>query len=108
SVMSSAAVSRSTMPSLAASMCSRAAGSMVMEGLEAAVVVVVVVAEAALLAVLLLLAAFGPRRRPSATKGMPPSFACTVRSWRNSRSRRTKVLRHFRHLKGRSLVSGRV
>ncbi|KAI2115663.1 hypothetical protein LOZ32_004383, partial [Ophidiomyces ophidiicola] len=74
------------------------------------VVVVVVVAEAALLAVLLLLllAAFGPRRRPSATKGMPPSFACTVRSWRNSRSRRTKVLRHFRHLKGRSLVSGRV
>ncbi len=54
-----------------------------------------------------LLAALGPPRRlPSLCNGTPPSLAWTVRSCRRSRSRRTKVLRHFIHLNGRSLVSG--
>lgn len=51
---------------------------------------------------------FAPGRLlTSLTSGIPPSLACTVRSCRSSRSRRTKVLRHFAHLKGRSLVSAR-
>lgn len=45
------------------------------------------------------------RRLTSLTRGIPPSLAWTVRSCRSRRSRRTKVLRHFMHLKGRSLVS---
>ena len=45
------------------------------------------------------------RRLASLWSGSPPSLAWTVRSCRSSRSRRTKVLRHFWHLKGRSLVS---
>ena len=54
-------------------------------------------------------AGFAPGRLlTSLTSGTPPSFACTVRSCRKRRSRRTKVLRHFAHLNGRSLVSGNV
>jgi hypothetical protein len=45
------------------------------------------------------------RRFCSLGRGAPPSLAWTVRSWRRRRSRRTKVERHLRHLKGRSLVS---
>ena len=44
----------------------------------------------------------------SLCSGPPPSLAWTVRSWRRRRSRRTKVERHFWHLKGRSLVSVQV
>ena len=37
--------------------------------------------------------------------GTPPSLAWTVRSCLSNKSLRTKVLRHFIHLNGRSLVS---
>lgn len=112
SVINIAAVSRSTIPSLPASTCSSADGSTVTDDLDeragpAGAVAEAAAVEAALLLLLLLLLAalLPPRRRLSATSGIPPSFACTVRSWRRRRSRRTKVLRHFRHLKGRSFVS---
>jgi hypothetical protein len=91
SVINMAAVSRSTIPSLLASICSNVAASIVIDGFEGP--------------------ASGdvfcpPFRLPSPLlSGMPPSFAWTVRSCRRSRSRRTKVLRHFMHLKGLSLVS---
>ena len=40
-------------------------------------------------------------------RGTPPSLAWTVRSCRSNKSRLTKVLRHFAHLNGRSLVCER-
>jgi len=90
SVINIAAVSRSTIPSLLASICSRADVSMGMAVLEGPGIAVVL----------------GPARRfTSLWRGMPPSFACTVRSCRSNKSRRTKVLLHFMHLKGRSFVS---
>ena len=90
SVINIAAVSRSTMPSLLASICSRADVSMAMAVLDGPDMGL----------------GLGPARRfTSLWRGMPPSLACTVRSWRSKRSRRTKVLLHFMHLKGRSLVS---
>ena len=88
-----AAVSRSTIPSLLASICSNVVGSIVTEGLEGA-------GEEALRT-----PPPPPRRRPSETRGTPPSLAWTVRSCRSRRSLRTKVLLHFKHLKGRSFVS---
>lgn len=92
--MSRAAVSRSTIPSsLASIVVSNAdvskAGGDVCDGSATSGA----------------LAADGPRRFGSLARGTPPSFACTVRSCRSSKSRRTKVLRHFWHLKGRSFVS---
>ncbi len=89
SVINIAAVSRSTMPSLLASICSSVAASMAMVGLDGP-------ADGDV---------FAPRRLTSLWSGTPPSLACTVRSCRSRRSRRTKVLRHLRHLNGRSLVS---
>ena len=92
SVISIAAVSMSTIPSLLASICSSVAVSMGMDVLDGPGAET----SGALLEV---------RRFCSLWRGTPPSFAWTVRSCRSSRSRRTKVLRHFMHLKGRSLVS---
>ena len=92
SVINIAAVSISTIPSLLASICSSVAVSMGMDdfdgrGTDNSDAFVVA------------------RRLTSLCRGTPPSFAWTVRSCRNKRSRRTKVLRHLSHLKGRSLVS---
>jgi hypothetical protein len=89
-VINMAAVSRSTIPSLLASICSSVAESTLIDGLDGPSVGDDFVP---------------PLFRPSETRGTPPSFAWTVRSCRRSRSRRTKVLRHFAHLNGRSLVS---
>ncbi len=85
-----AAVSRSTIPSLLASICSSVAGSTLIDGFDGPSVGDDFVP---------------PLFRPSETRGTPPSFAWTVRSCLRRRSRRTKVLRHFAHLNGRSLVS---
>ena len=92
SVINMAAVSRSSIPSLLASICSNVPGSMEMFGLDG-----VVVEDAV----------FGPLFFRVSGWRRSPSLAWTVRSWRRRRSRRTKVDLHLAHLNGLSLVSSK-
>ena len=92
SVINMAAVSRSSIPSLLASICSNVPGSIEIDGFDGVVVEDEV---------------FGPLFFRVSGWRRSPSLACTVRSWRSRRSRRTNVDLHFPHLKGRSLVSSK-